>query len=461
MSLQSRLADLITAIGADIKQLKSQGSGFAGARLTHSVNQTASPLGFNTVVYDVGGFTTTANRLTAPATGKFLVIAHAETTTHADDTERYYTLRKNGTTNIDDIFVPRGGSGATLVTTIPLNQGDYLDVINTNIPSTFGGERGLHFEIMQVSGFVASSSAARRTVVSGAGSVTLDALDPTVEAWDVYVDGTLAQAGTARWVGIFPNGDGGPASAGGTARGTLTREWTDAAGAVQQPLAMRTDEHGFVFGALPFTDDQTITAHSHIRSKKDGNPRVARSRMSTAAIGANVNETSDHQSASRWTNTANDLTSLVLDFGGGTFTGVVTLVPANVFGITLPSDRLTDSQAVAGGGGFNTWDGGWADCGLGIILPAGPARNVLVRGAITFSTDTGGFTSTAYLRVDDGTSMNAMGQSNGPWQRLSGEGKVAVPAGVAKTVRMQARVDSPNGMNVAGGYCTLSTKPCT
>lgn len=321
----------------------SSPAAFVGARMTHSVTQTpgAAALAFNTVEFDTGGFTGTVNKFTVPATGKYGVIAHAEGSTQTDDTDSYISVRKNGTTIVDDGHVPRGASGGTSTSVLDLAAGDTLEVLQTNIGTINAGSRNLHFEIVQLSAPAVTGAAADRNVAT-ASTVNITGLDPTVEAWDVYIDGVLAQGGTARWVGIFPNGDGGPGSTAGRARGVLTREWVDLSGNVQQPTTIRTDEHGFPLGAFPFTDDQIINAFSHIRAKKGDGARVARSEMAGVAVsGANVNETSHHYSTGRWDNSATDLTSLTIDFGGGTFSGRIVVMPSKSIGaasVTVQGD---------------------------------------------------------------------------------------------------------------------------
>jgi hypothetical protein len=82
-------------------------------------------------------------------------------------------------------------------------------------------------------------------------------------------------------------------------------------------------EHGFVLGALPYTSDQSILARARV-NLATGRPRVAHGEMDSGSIDATlVNEVSIHRAVSKWADTTTDITHMVVDFGGGTFTGRV------------------------------------------------------------------------------------------------------------------------------------------
>lgn len=143
--------------------------------------------------------------------------------------------------------------------------------------------------------------------------------------YDFELDGQVAQGGVGCWISLFPNGTGG-VNPGNLMRGTLTREWTDLAGAVQQAYSIRTDERGLVLGAIPFTSDQRILAGARVQSKT-GLARLARTWMVTGAQATNVNESSFHESVIRWDDVSTVLTHVTADFGGGTFTGRIIATP--------------------------------------------------------------------------------------------------------------------------------------
>lgn len=160
--------------------------------------------------------------------------------------------------------------------------------------------------------------------VTDAAQVDITGLDGSRDTLDVYLDGVLEQGGVARWVSLFPNGSGG-VNPGHVARATLQRSWTDSGGNLQQPASVRTDEHGLVFALLPFTSDHIISAEAHV-NVKTGKPRVAHTSLASASMdAANVNETSLQSASARWDETTEEFTHLVVDFGGGTFTGRVTV----------------------------------------------------------------------------------------------------------------------------------------
>lgn len=156
---------------------------------------------------------------------------------------------------------------------------------------------------------------------TAASTVDVTGLDPT-KSYEFLVEGELDQGGVALWVGLFPNGTPGANSAGNYMRTGLERSWTAADGSVSGPLQAFFFEHGFVLGALPHTADQAILARARV-ALATGRPRIGHGEMDAGSIGANVNEVSIHRAVSKWADTTTDITHMVVDFGGGTFTGRV------------------------------------------------------------------------------------------------------------------------------------------
>lgn len=176
--------------------------------------------------------------------------------------------------------------------------------------------------------------------VTAAATVDVTGLDPTKQ-YEFSIEGELDQGGVTRWIGLFPNGTPGANSAGNYMRTDLERSWTAADGSVSAPQQGFFIEHGFVLGAIPYTDDQVISAKARV-GLATGRPRIAYGEMNTGSIdGTLVNEVSLHRAVSKWADTTTDITHMVVDFGGGTFTGRVVVTPSESTGaapVTVPSD---------------------------------------------------------------------------------------------------------------------------
>lgn len=206
MSLQTRLAALIGAIGLDIKTLQAQNHG-RGASITHSATQTPASGGavsFNTVLHDDAGFNAVANKFTAKKTGWHDVELVFQSTAFntADANDWRLVVRKNSV-NIGDSGIPRGSGSGSWAAALWLVVGDVIDVVYVASAGSWtigSGERNLRFSIVE-SVWAATTFGSGTTILDGnLGLSDTEEPDNAVE----WRDGGTGGALLAKLVEINP-----------------------------------------------------------------------------------------------------------------------------------------------------------------------------------------------------------------------------------------------------------------
>lgn len=234
----------------------------------------------------------------------------------------------NGTTDYVEIYSWTEGNGIQLRGTSSSLSTFQAEAVGAAGPTGPQGVQGIQGD--------PAPSGAIVNDVAGVTSTDVVGLDPT-KTYDFYVDGILAQGGASRYVSLRPNGIA-PVNPGHVCRTTLQRSWVDVGGNASTPATVRVDEQGMVLGAIPFTEDQIISAHARVQLAT-GKPRICRSKMaSSSRLAAFVNESCTSDAATRWDNTTESYDHMVVHFGGGTFTGRVIAVPADAVGSILTQD---------------------------------------------------------------------------------------------------------------------------
>lgn len=156
-------------------------------------------------------------------------------------------------------------------------------------------------------------------VVTAQSSVSIDVSGADQDNYEFEIDGLLAQGATARYVRIKPNNEIG-VNPGNLIRTMQHSAYTGADGTPGHAVG-RIDEQGFVLGAMVDTRDAVILGEGKIKAKT-GQRRMCVSQLDTTSNNDDeVNQMSHFITTAKMSDKTTPLTSLVFDFGGGTFTG--------------------------------------------------------------------------------------------------------------------------------------------
>lgn len=150
--------------------------------------------------------------------------------------------------------------------------------------------------------------------------------DPEAKGYEVEFDGVVSQGAFARWLGIRPNADPGANAPGAYFRSNLWRTWTESGSAVSGS-DLFVIEQGFVLALFRVAGEQRFLGKIRI-STRPGMVRISQAESSSGSTDpADPNEVCMYRAVSKWVDIEQPIDTLSVNFGGGTFTGDITLTP--------------------------------------------------------------------------------------------------------------------------------------
>lgn len=161
----------------------------------------------------------------------------------------------------------------------------------------------------------------RVAILAAGGSTTFAGLDGNTEhSYRITVAGTLTQGGVARYVNVRPNNDAVAANYNRGA-GIFATAGNNSAGAVVGP------DGGALAGMTlcPMSvNGQATTGNGNIAATMNLAARAGQARQAQFSAHRALGSVA-YAGYTAWNDTAANIASLVVDMGGGTFTGAVTL----------------------------------------------------------------------------------------------------------------------------------------
>lgn len=153
--------------------------------------------------------------------------------------------------------------------------------------------------------------------VSASSSTTFSSLDGNTDSgYRIAIDGLWVPSTSRKFITARPNG------LTTNSRGMITDSWRNTSG-VLAVESFVVDTSGFPLCSSWSTGDVWVTSEGYIRAKTGGR-RMSQVDCAISHV-SDDREMTIGRGTGIWTDTATNLTSLVIDFGGGTFTGTVRL----------------------------------------------------------------------------------------------------------------------------------------
>lgn len=342
MTLETRLAALATAIGTDVKALSQGVTGPAGPQGPAGPVGNASALARTTTSYTTGsladGATETGLISIAPSyellriqtSAPARVRLYASTAQRDADAARLSTVDPTGDHGLLFEFVTTAGDLDWAIA--PMVYGYRLDTISSSIPIAITNLSGSTAAVMVTLTYIPAEGTAGAlqgpvgaqgpvaqptiAVLSAVSSYTFSNLDGDTDiAYELLLEGVLSTGGSAKTITLRPNN----VTTSTRQQGVTTQR--DSAGAVTGNVASAlTNDIGWRLGTDYGTANAGVSASARVYAQS-GKSRQAIIDYAIKPAAQTTESQIGWRVYGSWADTATNLTSLVIDFNGGTFTG--------------------------------------------------------------------------------------------------------------------------------------------